>query len=644
MCGIAGLYIFTGDADNAGKDADINTSAITTDNSIDAFTAFDALTDAMSESLSHRGPDDSGKYSNGKMSLIHRRLSIIDITPEGKQPMSNEDESILLVFNGEIYNYLELREELIQKGHTFKTKTDSEVIIHSYEEWGYDCLKHFNGMWSFAIWNNAAGELFCARDRLGIKPFYYTKTDSAFIFASEIKALCCEKSVGNKVNDAKLITFLKWGLSDYDEETMFEGIYQLLPGHYLTIRDDTINIGKYWDTNPSDLVHSKEISDDAIAKEFLDLLDDSVRLHMRSDVPVGTCLSGGLDSSTITALINRQIANAAENSGNVPVQNTFSAVFDDKRFDESHYIKVMTSATDVSAHLISPDPKNLWNDLPHLLYSNDEPFLQLTLYSQYCIMREIGRNVKVVLDGQGADEMLAGYIAYFYCYVSYLLKSGHILRAAGEGLGILKKHRSFLRYAISQLFIRKKRRGLIIGEEIPLKRYQGRLNQALNTDLKSTNLPYLLHWEDRMSMAFAVEARVPFLDYRVVEFLSSLPEDQKIRGGVTKYILRNAIKGIVPEEIRLRMDKKGFSTPEEVWMKDDLKDNILSVLNSESFRARKYWNADEVLKAYRDFLDGKSKYSSEIWRIVCTEMWLRMFFDSRSDGCALPNPHVFSKV
>ncbi|MDD3978062.1 MAG: asparagine synthase (glutamine-hydrolyzing) [Methanomicrobium sp.] len=626
MCGIAGQYAFLGHKPDK------------------------KLLNDMSQSLIHRGPDDSGVYISDKAGLIHRRLSIIDLSSEGKQPMSNEDETLWLVFNGEIYNYQELREELKDYGHIFRTKTDSEVIIHAFEEWGHKCLERFNGMWAFAIWDERNNELFCARDRIGIKPFYYSYTDEGLIFASEIKALCKNPKTGERVNEEKFVTFLKWGLSDYDNETMFDGIFQLLPAHFMRVSNDTVEIGKYWNTKPSKDAVSKNISDEELSNTFLDLLRDSVKLHLRSDVSIGTCLSGGLDSSTITALINEIKKDEISKSLNKrpeernSSQKTFSAVFSDKRFDESDFIKTVVNSADVDAHYISPNPKELWSEIDNLIYSNDEPFMQLTLYSQYCVMRDIGKNVKVVLDGQGADEMLGGYIAYFYCHIKDLMIKGHIIKALSEGFGILKNHRSFVKYATGQFFIRKKRRGLIRGDEIPLKRYQGSLNEALDSDLKATNLPYLLHWEDRTSMAFSVEARVPFLDYRVVEFLTSLPADQKIRKGVTKYILRKAIKGIVPEEIRCRMDKKGFSTPEEVWMKEDLKEDILNVINSESFRSRKYWNPEEVKEEYNDFLSGNTGYSSEIWRIVCGELWLRLFFDSRLNGCALPDPHIFSKV
>jgi asparagine synthase (glutamine-hydrolysing) len=603
MCGIAGLFNISGE------------------------TVDENCLKSMSEALIHRGPDDSGFFVEEGIGLAHRRLSIIDLSKEGRQPMTNEDGSLLLIFNGEIYNFPDIREELTALGHAFKSETDSEVIVHSYEEWGTDCLSRFNGMWAFAIWDKNKKELFCARDRVGIKPFYYAIMEKNFIFASEIKALRCYPGVGSEPNEKQLINFLKWGLSDHTNETMFEGVYQLPAGHYIQVRENNHpETVRYWNPEKSNEIISDHKTDRDDSKRLLELLKDSVKIHLRSDVPTGTCLSGGLDSSTITVLINRLLK---ESCPSAPKQKTFSAIFEEKKFDESDYIKKVVDFTEVEAYYTRPDPEDLWDDLGHLIYSNDEPFMQLTLYSQYCVMRDLSKHVKVVLDGQGADEIFAGYLAYIYCQISSLVQKKHFLKAALESRGVVRHHCRFLCYAFGQYFVRKKRRDLIKGFEEPLVRYRGSLNEALMTDLTSTNLPYLLHWEDRVSMAFSVEARVPFLDYRIVDFVNGLPADKKIRKGVTKYIFRKSIKGVVPDSIRCRMDKKGFSTPEEVWMKDSLKDNILEVLGSESFSSRKYWDSGMVTADYNDFISGKKQYSSEIWRIICTELWLRIFFPEK---------------
>ncbi len=585
------------------------------------------LVRAMSESLAHRGPDGEGFHIDGRVGLAHRRLSIIDLSEEGAQPMANEDGSLRLIFNGEIYNYLELRDELVALGHRFRSVTDTEVILHAYEEWGRDCLQRFNGMWAFALFDARREELFCARDRIGVKPFYYTVADGSFLFASEIKALLVHPDVGRRPNDRALMAFLAWGVADHNEETMFSGILQLPPAHALIVRQGGIEGPfRYWDVEVNGEAASAPGTDEAAREGLRTLLTDAVRLRLRSDVPVGTCLSGGIDSSTLTVLIN-EILRAEAPASVGTRQNTFSVCFDDPRFSESRFMDVVVEATGVSSHRTSPDPARLWDDIGDLLYAQDEPFASLSIYAQYCVMRLARDSVKVVLDGQGADEQLAGYIAYQTSYIRGLLRERHLRQALGEIAGSMRHHRGFFSWAVRQALVRSDRRGLLRGEPPEVLRYQGSLAEVLKRELVSTNLPLLLHWEDRNSMAFSIEARVPFLDYRLVEYLASLPLDQKIRRGVTKYVLRGAIRDLVPDSIRCRMDKMGFVTPEEIWMKGELRPRVLDLFASQAFRMRPYWDADAVAANYRDFLEGKAPYSTEIWRIVCAELWLRKFFD-----------------
>lgn len=599
MCGIAGQFAL-----NGGKaDAD--------------------LVGAMAERLRHRGPDGEGSLFSGPVGLAHRRLAIIDLSDEGRQPMANEDGSLWIVFNGEIYNYLELRDELLAAGHRFVTATDTEVILHAYEEWGRDCLHRFNGMWAFAIWDDRRRELFCARDRLGVKPFYYTTAGDSFLFASEIKALRAHPAVGRRPNDRMLLTFLAWGVADHTGETMYDGVLQLRPAHFIVVSEG--GVGKpqrYWDVTMN--AASRGADDEAAARRVRELLTDAVRLRLRSDVPVGTCLSGGIDSSTITVLINDLLR--AERPGSVgDRQKTFSVCFDDERFDESRHIDTVVAATGVASQRVTPDTDGLWEDIGRLLYMQDEPFASLSIYAQYCVMRLAQREVKVVLDGQGADEQLAGYIAYQAPYIRGLLRQGQILPALREAAGSAKHHRSFFSWAARQFMVRSERRGLLRGSAPEVLRYAGSLDEVLKREVTASNLPLLLHWEDRNSMAFSIEARVPFLDYRLVEYLAELPLDQKIRGGVTKLVLRRAIRGLVPDAIRCRMDKMGFVTPEEAWMKDELRPHILALFSSHEFSRRPYWDAERVLRNYRAFLDGENPYSTEFWRIACAEVWLRQF-------------------
>ena len=607
MCGIAGIYSYKCCADPA-------------------------ILDRMSDAIAHRGPDGSGRYLEGCIALSHRRLSIIDLSEAGAQPMKNEDGSLILVYNGEIYNYRELREELESLGHEFRSAADSEVILHSYEEWGSSCLGKFNGMWSFVILDTAAKTLFCSRDRFGIKPFYYMETPDGFYFASEIKAfveagLCCPGP--DKEN---LLRYLAWGMLDTGEGTMFKGVKQLPPACYIEVGGDGAGVPRvYWELTVSpDPVSPPDLDDEEAAERLKELLYDSVRLRLRSDVPVGTCLSGGIDSSTIVAIISDLIQK--EGRGSVgEIQNTFSACFPDKRYDESEYMDVAIAATGVSSHRVSPSTGELQEDIEKLIYMQDEPFFNISIYAQYRVMQLASEDVKVVLDGQGADEQLAGYLGYLAAYFRSM--KNHPVALLREILSAMMVHHGFILSVPGQLFARRKRRSFIIGDIPSVSRYSGTLDTVLKNEVTKSNLQALLHYEDRNSMAFSIESRVPFLDYRLVEYIASLPLDQKIRHGITKYILRKAISGLVPEKIRCRMDKMGFVTPEEVWMREDLSALAESVFSSESFGKREYWDAEAVKKNYMEFKSGSGRYSPEFWRILCTELWLRIFFDKTA-----PNP------
>lgn len=607
MCGIAGQFVFGEGVADA------------------------LMVSAMSESISHRGPDGNGQYTSESISIAHRRLSIIDLSDSAAQPMKNEDGSIYIVFNGEIYNYRELREELASRGHLFSSSSDTEVILHSYEEWGYDCLQRFNGMWAFALWDGNNEIMFCSRDRFGIKPFYYSEYDNSIIFASEIKALLKSGRTGKKPNENLLRAFLARGVADHTDQTMFEGIHQLRPGQYMIIdRNGVHDVVTYWDIQMNSSI-TGEFSDEESASSFGDLLADSIRLRLRSDVPVGTCLSGGIDSSSITAIINWIIRR--ERTASIGErQKTFSACYDDERFDESRYVDLVTEETGVDAKKIYPDSEALKEDLSDLVYFQDEPFGSLAIYAQYCVMRLASRDVKVVLDGQGADEQLAGYLGYLKSYISGLIRDKHLIMAFRESAGVLLKHSGFAFGAVKQIMVRRSRRKLIRGEYQDVNRYGGSLDEVLKSEITSTNLPVLLHYEDRNSMAFSIEARVPFLDYRLVEYVSSLPLNQKIRNGNTKFVLRNAMNGIIPNRITYRRDKMGYVTPEELWMKNELRESVLSVFESDSFRDREYWDAGEVLEVYNEYLSGRADYSPEIWRTFCTELWLRKFFEHKSSS------------
>ena len=611
MCGIAGQLALD------GREAD------------------PALLRAMAERIRHRGPDGEGFHVQGPLGLAHRRLAIIDLSEAAAQPMATEDGALRIVYNGEIYNYLELREELTRLGYRFRTASDTEVILHAYRAWGIGCLTRLRGMWAFALWDAEREQLFCARDRFGIKPFYYTLAGGSFLFASEMKALRAHPGVGLRPDDRTILTFLAWGVSDHSARTMVDGIFQIPPAHSLVVKKGRVEGPvRYWDlAMREDPGRDSRDEDRAAAREFLEVLRDAVRIHLRSDVPVGTCLSGGIDSSTLTVLINDLVRE--EHPASVgDRQKTFSAGFSDPRFDESAYADLVAARTGVDAHRVVPDAEGFWQDLPGLLDAQDEPFASLSIYAQYRVMRLAATQVKVVLDGQGADEQLAGYLGYQLSHVRGLLASGHLLTALREAAGILRYHRGFVRDSITQLRVRRRRRALIRGTPEEILRYRGSLPRVLYREIFSTNLPALLHWEDRNAMAFSIESRVPFLDHRVAENLAAQPLNRRIRGGVTKWILREAIRGIVPDEIRCRMDKMGFVTPEEVWMKEALAPRILEIFSSPSFNSRPYWDAEAVRAEYRRYREGQTPYSPEFWRIACTELWLRAVFDRADPGTA----------
>ncbi len=602
MCGISGIY-------------NLNNEPVSR-----------SLLKDMTDVLLHRGPDDEGYillnsgYGSSDIALGHRRLSIIDLSSSGHQPMPNEDKSIWITYNGEVYNYIELREELEKAGHVFNSKTDTEVIIHAYEAWGEECLKRFNGMWAFAIWDFNKKRLFCARDRLGVKPFYYIYNKKQFAFASEIKSLL-KTGIEKKPNDAIIFDYLAFGLQDHTEDTFFEGVKQLKPAHYLFLENGVLRKERYWTIEINDEIGGKENDE----SRFYDIFRDSVRLRLRSDVPVGTCLSGGLDSSSIVCVMNKLIHDKK-------MQKTFSACSDNKKFDERRYIEDVIEETGAEKNYIFPSGEALLDEIEDMIYYQDEPFGSLSIYAQWNVMKKASQSVKVLLDGQGGDELLAGYLEYYASYFKTLISRKKYFLLAKELLFFLSLHPRSAYELYSKMRLRKKR-GELLSREFASKyndrnfKYADMLHSKLLNDLTVTKLPALLHYEDRNSMAFSIESRVPFLDYRLVEYAASLPLSQKTRNGTTKVVLRNAMRGVIPESIRERKDKMGFVTPEEVWMKTVLKGWVRDILTSESFKNRKYWDSDRVLKEFDSICAGKSRYTSDMWRYICLEMWLRRFID-----------------
>jgi asparagine synthase (glutamine-hydrolysing) len=613
----------------------------------------------MANSLAHRGPDDHGTELLDRVALGFRRLSIIDLSAAGHQPMARA--GAWLVYNGEIYNYLELRSELHAKGHRFSSNTDSEVLLAAYHEWGHDMLRHLNGMFAFAIWDERKQELFCARDRLGVKPFYYWAGAGQFVFGSEIKALLQHPAVTRRPNAEIIYDYLALNACDHTDATFYADIFRVPAAHYLTVRIDggelVLDRRRWWDVAVNDEVDVSPSSRAQLVDRFGELCRDAVRLRLRADVPIGTCLSGGLDSSTIAMLVNQQISSedAMDRVRIKERQKTFSACFDDRRFDEREFIDLVLAATGADSHLVFPDADGWWRDLDKLLWHMDEPFHSTSQYSQHCVMRRVASaGVKVTLDGQGADELLAGYPGYYAVWLSTLLGRGQLSRALCElraTVGFGGRGQSFaslasrVGYAMLPIASQLRQLGGIGGARAVIrpeleKRFAWRradaydrqtallrdLPRRLYHDVTVASLPPLLRYEDRNSMAFGVEARTPFLDYRLVEHAFAMPMSLKLDGGWTKRGLRDAMTGVLPKPIQWRKDKKGFVTPEAMWMRagqQRIRDELSGPLASAEFLdgAKLRRTLDRQLSGAHD-----GAFRTELFRSLLLELWLRSAF------------------
>ena len=611
----------------------------------------------MNRELSHRGPDDEGYWIDShfkNIGLAQRRLSIIDLTSAGHQPMFYDNKNLAIVFNGEIYNYLELRDELKSLGYKFKSQSDTEVILAAYKEWGIKCLERFNGMWAFALYDKKNKLIFSSRDRMGVKPFYYYFDKNKFLFASEIKAILKHPEIKAKPNDKIIWDFVVCGLVDHSEETFFADIKELRPGHCMIIktRNPKSEIRKYWDLDPTTKAEYK--NDKEYAERFRELFIDSVKLRLRSDVPIGTCLSGGLDSSAIVCVVN----NFLKNSGIKQLgdwQKTFSSVYDDKKYpgcDEQPFIREVIKKTKAKRNYVFPSGEKLIKEIKEIIWHHDYPFTSTSIYAQWNVFRLAKQNgIKVMLDGQGADELLAGYHPFFGIYFGELLRQYRLGRLFYESYKYSKNHHNSVYTVLRDLFINLGQKGVFGGffsrfiksqwSEYDLFKASWRnkhqppamiqptdnvFKNALHSGFK-IGLVSLLRYEDRDSMAFSIESRVPFLDYRLVEFIYSLPDNQKINKGQTKWVMRQALKGILPEKIRTRQDKIGFATPEEIWMREQLGKEMKKIFASEKFNGRGYFVQGKTLAEFERYLRGEHKNFQLFWRLYCLEMWFQVFID-----------------
>jgi asparagine synthase (glutamine-hydrolysing) len=584
----------------------------------------------MTDVLAHRGPDDAGMFVEPPVVLGNRRLSILDLSPAGHQPMGSDDGRIWLTYNGEIYNYKELAQDLRRHGHRLRSSGDTEVLLHAYLEWGPDCLARLNGMFAFAIWDRSRHELFCARDRFGVKPFYYTTAADCFRFASEIKALLLDPAVERVPNDPRVLDFLVRGFADHTEETMFERIYQLPAGSYVWV-SPTRGPGKperWYRPQATDL------DGRAPSEAVRELLTDAVSLRLRSDVPVGTMLSGGLDSSSITALASR-----LRRAEGVDPPESFTSRCRDPRIDESRYASEVVELTGSRNHEHFPDDRGLLRRLDQVLWHMDEPFHTAGLDSHGRLM-EMARQhgIKVLLDGQGGDEAFLGYHFLLYPSIYFTLsRRGRVLKALRElawrrranGVSLTASVSEILRFALPH-GMRARRRPAWLNPELELPPRPFPARTARDHQLFGLTvwpLPMYNHQEDRSSFSYSVEARNPFLDYRLVECGLGLGPADFLRNGLSKWVIREAMRDSLPPAIVDRPDKQGFTTDEADWLgRGPLRSEIESVFKSGVFAARPY-AVPEVLLAMLNRHGNGEQHTAELWRPFIVERWLRLFID-----------------
>jgi asparagine synthase (glutamine-hydrolysing) len=624
------------------------------------FSAGYSLTDDHLRLIAHRGPDGAGwRAFASRMPVFmgHRRLAIIDTSEAAGQPMCYQNGRLWLVYNGEIYNYLELRSDLEALGHTFGTRSDSEVILAAYSEWGESCLDRFVGMFALVLYEPGAGRLFAARDRFGIKPLYYVNQRNGIAFASEIKQLIGLPGMTAAMNLPRVYDFLSAGMTDHTEETTFRNVKQLRPGYCVTIDLPRFEPGdplplRRWYCLPCP--GTIAMSEDEAAGRFRELLAESVRLHLRSDVPVGSCLSGGLDSSSIVCLIDRLFREGGSSSR----VNAVSACYEVPDVDERPFIEAVSAATKTEVDYVFPRAEDAVARAETITWHQDEPYGTTSIFAQWCVFDQARRRkIKVMLDGQGADEQLAGYHGGFGYYCASLLRRGRYgllcrtlwerrqFHGASIGSQLSALARPFLRRRWMDVARRQQQRladhdwlnseafatscrtedsfsAAIAREGFSAIRDIGELCVAM---MQSTSLPMLLHYEDRNSMAHGVEARVPFLDHRLVEFSIGLGSAHKMHGGETKRVLRRAMTGILPEAVSQRRDKLGFATPEAVWFRGPLRSMIEAGVEDTLRRYPGLLNAGGTRRLVHDMLEGRRALDSRLWKIVNIGVWGRVF-------------------
>lgn len=610
-----------------------------------------SLLKSMTASLIHRGPDDEGIYVKGNVGLGHRRLSIIDLSPLGHQPMSNEDGSIWIVFNGEIYNFPELRETLVKKGHIFRSKSDTETIIHLYEEYGIACLEYLRGMFAFAILDDKNKSLFLARDRIGKKPLYYCHSGNSFVFASEIKAILHDDSYPKRPDYMAIHHYLTY--QDVPSPwTAFEGIKKLAPAHYLILKNGKIEVNHYWKLS---YLPKHKMSEKDLKEEIIERLREAVRIRLLSDVPLGAFLSGGIDSSAIVALMSGLMG--------VPVK-TFSIGFKEETYNELKYARKVAEKykTDHTEFIVEPRALDI---IDKIVWHYNEPFADPSAIPTYYVSKLAREHVTVILNGDGGDENFAGYGRYPALAFSerihrifpnalaaLLLKAVMPLPHGTDPANLVWRTKRFLQEYLKPLELRNghwlchfstamkqnlytdafaRKVGGIDSFDLLMDQYREAqadtfIDKTLSADVMMYLPDALLVKVDVASMANSLEARSPLLDHEFMEFVARIPAELKLKGNTTKYILKKALKGILPNEV-LSRGKMGFGVPLDHWFRNELKEMVYDTLLSDTAAQRGYFRQTFVKQMLYEHVLGQWNWQNHIWNLLMLELWHRKFID-----------------
>jgi asparagine synthase (glutamine-hydrolysing) len=612
----------------------------------------------MCDVIEHRGPDDEGFYVDGGVALGMRRLSIIDLVT-GHQPITNEDGSLWLVFNGEVYNFREIRDDLIARGHVFQSNTDSEVIIHLYEDEGEACVERLRGMFAFAIWDRSKRTLFLARDRVGVKPLHYSLVGNTLVFASEIKSLLQHTAIKREVNTEAISDFLSFGYVP-DPASAFRGIEKLQPGHTLTFKEGKVTTRKYWDFQYGD---DEKTGDEKInepvrderyyVERLLELLNESIKLRLISDVPLGAFLSGGIDSSAVVAMMARQMGR--------PVK-TFSIGFSESGFDELHYARIAARHFNSDHHefVVTPDVCKI---VEEVVWHHDEPFSDVSSIPTYIVSKMAREHVKVVLSGDGGDELFAGYERYVidrtrerfariprFIRKNVMLRLSRALPRAAYGKNFLRNisldageryvdSLSLLTQAAKRELLSSAFQNSLDGRDssrefeqiMSASNSSEQIHRLLYLDSKTYLPGDILTKVDRMSMAHSIEAREPLLDHKLIEFVQTIPASLKLRGLETKHILKRALEGLVPDQI-INRPKQGFGVPINKWLNNDLRDLLNDTLTDSRTRQRGYFNQATVDALLDEHRRGRRDHALQLWGLLTLELWHRTFIDRRPES------------